>query len=100
MVFMTLTFKEALSRHWAISRAASEKSEPGSADPQGQVALMLCESILHVLVDGGFITKATGVEAIETVRDTTRELAEDDPTPANHTAADLAMEILRSFEAK
>jgi hypothetical protein len=61
---------------------------------------MLCESILHVLVDAGFIAKATGIEAIETVRDATREMADDDPSAANRTAAALAAEILQSFEAK
>jgi hypothetical protein len=93
-----IALKETFSRQWA--RASSESNEAISADPQGQVALMLCESILHVLVERGFITKATGLEAIETVRDATHEMADDDPSAPNRTAAILALEILQSFEAK
>ena len=39
-----------------------------SSDPQGRIALMLCESVLHVLVEEGILTKAKAIEAIETVR--------------------------------
>jgi hypothetical protein len=93
-----IAIRETFSRQWA--RASSESNEPISPNPQGHVALMLCESILHVLVERGVITKATGIEVIETVRDATHEMADDDPSAPNRTAAILAMEILQSFEAK
>ena len=37
------------------------------SDPQGRVALMLCESLFHLLVEEGVITKAKAMEAIEGV---------------------------------
>jgi hypothetical protein len=39
------------------------------SDPQGRVALMLCESLFHLLVGEGVITKANAMEAIEGARD-------------------------------
>ena len=95
-----MPLKETFTQRLATFQVSSESKEPISADPQGQVALMLCESLLHVLVDRGFITKDTGMEAIETVRDVTREMVNDEPTPANRMAAELVAEILQSFHAK
>jgi hypothetical protein len=42
-------------------------------DPHGQVALMLCESLFHVLVEQHVITRETAIEAIEGVAELTRE---------------------------
>jgi hypothetical protein len=47
--------------------------EMPAADPQGQVALMLCESLLHVLVEQGILTREKAVEAIATVDELMRE---------------------------
>ena len=95
-----MPLKETFTQRLVTFQVSSESKEPISADPQGQVALMLCESLLHVLVDRGFITKDTGMEAIETVRDVTREMVNDEPTSANRMAAELVAEILQSFHAK
>ena len=35
------------------------------SDPQGRVALMLCENLFHLLVEEGVIPKAKAMEAIE-----------------------------------
>jgi len=35
------------------------------SDPQGRIALMLCQSLFHILVEEGVITKAKAMEAIE-----------------------------------
>lgn len=43
------------------------------SDPEGQVSLMLCESILHVLVEEGVIPKAKALEAIDGVVELARE---------------------------
>ncbi len=56
-------------------------------DPQGRVALMLCESILHVLVEEGVLSKAKAIEAIETVAELTREMADGNPAGEAHIAA-------------
>jgi hypothetical protein len=52
------------------------------ADPQGRVALMLCESILHLLVEERVVTKEKALEAINTVAELTREMADGNPTIA------------------
>ena len=102
-----MTIREIRSRHGAFrvisggdDGAEQLASQPTSADSQGAVALMLCESILHLLVERGVITRATAIEALETVGDATREMANDDPTVANRAAADLVAAILESFELK
>jgi hypothetical protein len=50
-----------------------------NSDPQGRVAVMLCESLFHLLIEEGVITKAKAIEAIEGVAELTREIAESGP---------------------
>jgi hypothetical protein len=70
-------------------------------DTQGRVALMLCESILHVLVEEGVLSKAKAIEAIETVAELLREVAEvGPPDVTNHVAAQLVKAIADSFAVK
>jgi hypothetical protein len=45
-------------------------------DPQGQVALLLCESLLHVLVEQGVISRDAALSVIEGVLELTQESAE------------------------
>jgi hypothetical protein len=57
----------------------AQKKELGSEpDPYGQVALMLCESLLHELVETGVITKAQALDVIDTVVELAHEAAESD----------------------
>ena len=42
-------------------------------DPEGQASLMLCESILHLLVEERVITKGRALEAINGVLELLRE---------------------------
>ena len=70
------------------------------ADPQGRVALMMCESILHVLVEEGVLSKAKAIEAINTVLELTREMADGNPAGEAHIAADLVKSIAESFALK
>jgi hypothetical protein len=69
-----------------------------SSDPQGRVALMLCESVLHVLVEEGVLTKAKAIEAIETVVELTREMVP--PTIETRIAEGLLKAIAESFASK
>ena len=69
-------------------------------DPQGKVALMLCESILHVLVEEGVLSKAKAIEAIETVAELTREMADGNPAGEAYIAAELVKSIAESFALK
>jgi hypothetical protein len=71
-----------------------------STDPQGRIALMLCESLLHVLVEEGVIAKAKAIEVIESVAELTREMADGNPATASHLAADLVSAIAESFALK
>ena len=77
-----------------------EREAMSFADPQGRVALMLCESILHVMVEERVITKEKALEAINTVAELTREIAEGNPTVAPQIAADLVRAIAESFALK
>jgi hypothetical protein len=70
------------------------------SDPQGRVALMLCETLLHVLVEEGILTKAKAMEAIETVAELTREVADGNPAIEAHIAVDLVKAIVESFASK
>ena len=71
------------------------------SDPQGRVALMLCESLFHLLVEEGVITKAKAMEAIEGVTELTREMAEaGNPAIADRVATDLLEAIAKSFALK
>jgi hypothetical protein len=70
-------------------------------DPHGQVALMLCESLLHILVEESVIKKQKALEAINTVVELTREAAEEgDPDVMVGEAMKLAIRIAESFAAK
>ena len=68
-----------------------------SPQPHCEVALMLCESLLHVLVEEGVLTKAKAIEAIETVAELTHEMAESNPSVTRQIAADLVEDIAASF---
>lgn len=61
---------------------------------------MLCESVLHVLVEEGVLTKAKAMEAIETVAELTREMADGNPGVETRIATDLVAAIAASFALK
>jgi hypothetical protein len=72
-----------------------------SSEPYGQAALMLCENLLHLLMEEGVITKTRALEAIEGVAELAREMAERDASRANHCAAVTLVEMIgESFAAK
>jgi hypothetical protein len=70
-------------------------------DPQGQVALMLCESLFHVLVEQQIITREQAIEAIEGVAELAREMREarTGRTP-RRSLVELIERIRESFAAK
>jgi hypothetical protein len=61
---------------------------------------MLCETLFHVLVEEGIITKAKAIEAIEGVAELTREMAHGNPAGEAHIAANLVKSIAESFALK
>jgi hypothetical protein len=73
-----------------------------ATDPHGEVALMLCECLLHLLVEEGVIPQAKAVSAIETVAGTRhdrRRSGRDDLRGAGSAAA-LVDAIAQRFAAK
>jgi hypothetical protein len=70
-----------------------------SSDTHGQAALMLCESILHLLVEEGVITKAKALDAINGVTELAREMTERDRNRPDVGAMVVEM-IGESFAAK
>ena len=74
-------------------------------DPQGEVALLLCESLLHVLVEEGLIPKERALEALEGVAEVAEEIhalgaRPTSPRPAGQAATLLIQRIADSFAAK
>jgi hypothetical protein len=62
---------------------------------------MLCESVLHVLVEEGILTKTKAIETIETVLELTRDAAEAAPLEnTNQAAIRLVEAIAESFALK
>jgi hypothetical protein len=57
---------------------AQKKHVDSEPDSHGQVALMLCESLLHELLENGVITKAQALNVIDTVVELAHEAAESD----------------------
>jgi hypothetical protein len=72
-----------------------------SPDPAGQVSLILCESILHLLVEEGVIPKAKALEAINGVVELVRKIDQTDKHPAANRSATSHIEaIAQSFALK
>ena len=70
-------------------------------DPQARVALMLCESLFHLLVEEGVITKTKAIETIEGVAELTREgPVGSNPATARRIATELVEAIAKSFALK
>jgi hypothetical protein len=70
-------------------------------DPHGQVALMLCESLLHVLVEQHVITQEKAIEAIDGIAELTREMPEARTRRMPRTSpVELIDRIRESFAAK
>jgi hypothetical protein len=76
-----------------------------AVDIRGEVALMLCESLLHVLVEEKVISREKALEAIEGIAELVREIDERRGGPAKTPSAGLAamtlvQNIAESFAAK
>jgi hypothetical protein len=68
-------------------------------DPHGQLSLMLSESILHILVEGGVISKVKALEAINGVLELARENDEIGRRPSR-SPAQLMEAIAQTFAPK
>jgi len=73
-----------------------------SSVPQCEIALMLCESLIHLLVEEGVIAKHKAIEAIEGVADLASEMAANGSASAGRerNAAALVETIAESFRLK
>lgn len=73
-----------------------------SPEPHCEVALMLCESLIHLLVEEGVIAKYKAIEAIEGVAELASEMAVNGSAPAREkrNAAALVERMAESFRLK
>ena len=69
-------------------------------DPDGQVSLMLCESILHILVEEGVISNEKALEGIHGVIELARENEIGQRPPASRSAVQLIEAIAQTFALK
>ena len=70
-------------------------------DPHGQVALLLCESLLHVLVEQRVISRDAALSVIEGVLELTQESAETTTREIGAVSpAALIERIAATFAAK
>ena len=69
-------------------------------DSEGQISLMLCESILHILVEEGVISNEKALEAIDGVVELTRENEIGRRRPARRSAVQLIEAIAQTFALK
>jgi hypothetical protein len=70
-------------------------------DPRGQVALLLCESLLHVLVEQRVISREAALSAIESVHELTEESVEATAAEIGSVSLTALIErIVASFAAK
>ncbi len=65
----------------------TEEGVMQARDPNGQISLMLCESILHLLVEEGAISKEKVIEALNGVAELVREKEETGEHPAASSPA-------------
>jgi hypothetical protein len=72
------------------------------SNPHGEVALLLCESLLHVLVEHRVISREAALNAIESVLDLTQESAEVETREVGGgvSASALIERIAGTFAAK
>jgi len=70
-------------------------------DPEGRAALMLCESLIHLLMEKGVLGKAEVCQAIEGLEEITREMTDRRGDTAEMGRAMLAvlLPIRQSLEA-
>ena len=72
-----------------------------SPEPHCEVALMLCESLIYLLVEEGVISKERALEAINGVVELAREIDKTGKRPAaNQPAATLIEAMARSLALK
>jgi hypothetical protein len=64
-------------------------------DPHGQAAILLCESLLHLLVEQGVLSQEKVVEAIEGVAELIEETAGRKLRPVNVRATATLVDTIR-----
>lgn len=74
---------------------------PALPDAHGRGALLLVESLIHVLIEKSVISLADGLEAVDTAVEVSREIAKEsgEPPGPNLPATTLLLKIGKSLEA-
>jgi hypothetical protein len=73
---------------------------PLRPDPHGQAALLLCEALLHLLVEQNVLEKNDVCSTIEGVEEVKLEFADKEPLEAVKASLDLLRSIRESFVIK
>jgi hypothetical protein len=69
-------------------------------DPESRVALMLCESLIHLLVEKGVLGKAEVCQTIEGLEEITREMTDrQDTAEMGRAMLAVLLPIRQSLEA-
>jgi hypothetical protein len=76
-----------------VLRSSSIFSE--DPDPQGQVAMLLCESLFHLLVEKGVLSHQAVLEAFEGIAELIEEAAECELQYVNARAAAVLVDVMR-----
>lgn len=71
-----------------------------NSDPHGQAALLLCENLLHVLVEQRVITREAALSAIESAREVMQEGAETPTREIGVSPVEFIERIAASFAVK
>ena len=82
--------------------AVSNRLVMQSSEPQCEITLMLCESLIHLLVEEGVIAKHKAIEVIEGVAELASEMAASGSAAAdwNRHAVAVVEKIAKSFRLK
>lgn len=79
---------------------AHDKGLLATPDPHGQAALMLCESVVHLLVEKGLLDREEVAEAIEGVIGIKHEMAgHEESVAASEAAIGLLSTVIISLRA-
>ena len=71
---------------------------PESVDPHGRAALLLVESLIHLLVDKGHLTRSDAIDVIETASDVEIEFALAEQEPGSPVGDSLLAPLTASFD--
>jgi len=87
-----------MANHVSNDNDATRTSEPAlAADPHGQAALLLVESLIHGLLSRSVISVTEAVEIVETAVEISAEIFAEQAIP--HVPAEQSLALLEAISA-